>query len=79
VNDDRPQLPGRLAQVRMDGELPARDSVPVEFDELNYQMAGRVDWVHTLPGRHWFSYFRLYGPLESYFDRSWKLGDITPV
>ena len=31
------------------------------------------------PGRHWFSYFRLYGPLEPYFDRSWKLGDITPA
>ncbi|TCI97617.1 DUF1254 domain-containing protein [Aeromicrobium sp. IC_218] len=35
------------------------------------------NWVQTLPGRHWFSYFRLYGPLEPYFDRSWKLGDIT--
>ena len=31
------------------------------------------------PGRHWFSYFRFYGPLEPYFDRSWKLGDITPA
>jgi hypothetical protein len=37
------------------------------------------NWVQTIPGRHWFSYFRLYGPLESYFDRSWKLGDVTGV
>ena len=37
------------------------------------------NWVQTIPGRHWFSYFRLYGPLERYFDRSWKLGDITPT
>jgi len=36
------------------------------------------NWVQTIPGRHWFSYFRLYGPLEPYFDRSWKLGDIDP-
>jgi hypothetical protein len=36
------------------------------------------NWVQTIPGRHWFSYFRFYGPLEPYFDRSWKLGDITP-
>ena len=36
------------------------------------------NWVQTIPGRHWFSYFRLYGPLDAYFDRSWKLGDITP-
>jgi len=35
------------------------------------------NWIQTLPGQHWFSYFRFYGPLESYFDRSWKLGDIT--
>ena len=37
------------------------------------------NWVQTIPGRHWFSYFRFYGPLEAYFDRSWKLGDITAV
>lgn len=40
---------------------------------------GASNWVQTIPGRHWFSYFRLYGPLPSYFDRSWKLGDITPA
>lgn len=38
---------------------------------------GESNWVETLPGKHWFSYFRLYGPLQPYFDRSWKLGDIT--
>jgi hypothetical protein len=39
---------------------------------------GERNWVQTIPGKHWFSYFRFYGPLEPYFDRSWKLGDITP-
>jgi hypothetical protein len=38
---------------------------------------GETNWIQTIPGRHWFSYFRFYGPLEPYFDRSWKLGDIT--
>ncbi len=37
------------------------------------------NWVQTIPGRHWFSYFRFYGPLEPYFERSWKLGDFTRV
>jgi hypothetical protein len=41
--------------------------------------AGQSNWVQTPPGRHWFSYVRFYGPLEPYFDRTWKLGDITPV
>src|SRR4051794_17160832 len=41
--------------------------------------SGDSNWVQTIPGRHWFSYFRFYGPLEPYFNRSWKLGDITPT
>jgi hypothetical protein len=40
---------------------------------------GQSNWVQTIPSRHWFSYARFYGPLEPYFDRSWKLGDITAV
>jgi len=34
------------------------------------------NWIKTNPGDPWFAYFRLYGPLESYFDRSWVLSDI---
>ncbi len=40
---------------------------------------GDTNWVQTIPGHHWFSYMRFYGPLEPYFDRSWVLGDITRV
>ncbi len=39
--------------------------------------AGREkNWIPTEPGKAWFAYFRLFGPLEGYFDRSWRLGDI---
>ncbi|MFJ2835826.1 MULTISPECIES: DUF1254 domain-containing protein [Nocardia] len=41
--------------------------------------AGASNWIQTLPGKHWFAYARFYGPLEPYFDRSWKLGDITEI
>ncbi|CAM3688426.1 DUF1254 domain-containing protein [Occultella aeris] len=41
--------------------------------------SGETNWIETIPGRHWFSYTRFYGPLEPYFDRTWKLGDITPT
>lgn len=37
------------------------------------------NWIPTQPGKAWFAYFRLYGPLESYFHHSWKLPDIEPV
>ena len=39
---------------------------------------GGSNWVQTLPGRHWFCYLRFYGPLEPYFERTWKPGDIQP-
>ncbi|RZV34460.1 MAG: DUF1254 domain-containing protein [Chromatiales bacterium] len=34
------------------------------------------NWVKTIPGRGWFTYFRLYGPAQEFFDRAWKLNDI---
>ena len=34
------------------------------------------NWVKTTPGRGWFTYFRLYGPAQEFFDRAWKLNDI---
>jgi hypothetical protein len=37
------------------------------------------NWVPTVPGRAWFTYFRLYAPLKPYFDASWKLPDIEVV
>ena len=37
------------------------------------------NWIKTIPGRGWFSYFRLYGPLQAYFDRSFVLSDIVEL
>ncbi|MHC4913572.1 MAG: DUF1254 domain-containing protein [Planctomycetota bacterium] len=37
------------------------------------------NWVKTIPGEGWFTYIRLYGPLESYFDETWKPHDIVKV
>jgi hypothetical protein len=33
------------------------------------------NWVKTIPGQNWFSYFRLYSPTEPFFDGSWVLPD----
>ena len=38
-----------------------------------------ANWVKTIPGEGWFSYIRLYGPLESYFDRTWKPDDVVKI
>ncbi len=37
------------------------------------------NWIQTIPGKSWFMILRLYGPLQPWFDRSWKPGDIEPV
>ena len=37
------------------------------------------NWIKTLTGRGWFSYFRLYGPTQPYFDRSWVLTDFEMI
>jgi hypothetical protein len=38
---------------------------------------GKEDhWVQTNPGVGFFLYFRWYGPLEPYFDKTWKLDDV---
>ena len=34
-----------------------------------------ANWIPTVSGKSWFAYFRLYEPTESYFDKSWPLGD----
>lgn len=34
------------------------------------------NWIKTVPGKGWFGIFRLYGPLEPWFDRTWRLGSI---
>lgn len=37
------------------------------------------NWVETVPGKAWFTYFRLYGPMQAYFDKSWPLHAIELV
>jgi hypothetical protein len=35
-----------------------------------------ANWIQTIPGKGWFTMFRLYGPLEPWFDRTWRPGEI---
>ena len=36
-------------------------------------------WIKTIPGKGWFTYFRIYGPEQAAFDGSWKPGDFEIV
>jgi len=37
------------------------------------------NWVQTIPGKGWFMILRLYGPLEPWFDKTWRPGEIELV
>jgi len=44
---------------------------PVEGKESN--------WVRTIPGNQWFMILRLYYPLDSWFDKRWRPGEIEEI
>jgi len=37
------------------------------------------NWVQTMPGAGYNVALRLYGPLEPWFDQTWKPGELEPV
>jgi hypothetical protein len=38
-----------------------------------------ANWIQTIPGKGWFVTLRLYGPLEPWFDKTWRPGEIELV
>ena len=37
------------------------------------------NWIQTVPGKGWFTILRLYSPLPSFFDKSWRPSEIELV
>jgi hypothetical protein len=37
------------------------------------------NWVQTIPGKGWNVLLRLYGPLEPWFDKTWRPGEFELV
>jgi hypothetical protein len=37
------------------------------------------NWVQTIPGKGWNTLLRLYGPLEPWFNKTWRPGEIEEV
>ena len=38
-----------------------------------------INWIETVPGKGWFVLLRLYGPLDPWFDKTWKPGEFELV
>jgi hypothetical protein len=57
----------------------ADGSTDVWFGPTVPQGATKANWVQTVPGKGWNVLFRLYGPLEPWFDKTWRLGEFVQV
>jgi hypothetical protein len=82
--------PQTRSELQTAQPLPGRNG---QRDALDYNDDGSVElvfgpeppsvppdnWIQTIPGKGWFAVLRLYGPLEPWFDQTWKPGDIVRI
>jgi hypothetical protein len=67
------QFPG-VDSKKPDLEMNADGSFDIYFAP-EAPKGWEANWIQTIPGRGWNTIFRLYGPLEPYYDQTWKPGD----
>ena len=67
-----------ISSLRKDIVVNPDSSVDVWFGPK--APAGKdSNWIQTIPGKGWFVMLRLYGPLEPWFDKTWRPGEIELV
>ncbi len=57
----------------------ADGSTTIYFGTTKPSQAKEGNWIETVPNKGWFLILRLYNPLESFFDKSWRLSEIEEV
>jgi hypothetical protein len=65
--------PSPAAEPNADG------STTVYFGPPQPAGVKRGNWIQTMPGKGWFTLLRLYSPLPSFFDKSWRLSEVELV
>ena len=60
-------------------EADADGSTAIHFSPQQPAGVPRGNWIQTVPGKGWFVILRLYGPLEPFFTKAWRPGEIEPV
>jgi len=82
--------PQTRSQLQTDQPYPSKNN---KRDKLIYNKDGSVDlyfgpkspkgkeanWIQTEPTKAWFVLFRLYGPLEPWFKKTWQLNDFEII
>jgi hypothetical protein len=57
----------------------ADGSTTVYFAPRQPQGVQRGNWIQTMPGKGYFQILRLYSPLPSFFDKSWRPSEVELV
>jgi hypothetical protein len=57
----------------------ADGSTTVYFSPSRPKGVNEGNWIQTAPGKGWFTLLRLYSPLQSFFDKTWRPGEIEVV
>jgi hypothetical protein len=57
----------------------ADGSTSIYFGPEQPEGVERGNWIQTMPGKGWFTLLRLYSPLESFFTKEWRPGEIELV
>jgi hypothetical protein len=65
--------PSPAAEPNADG------STTVYFSPTQPAGVKRGNWVQTMPGKGWWVVLRLYSPLQSFFDKTWRPSEIELV
>ena len=65
--------PSPAAKADADG------STTVYFGPEQPDGVPRGNWIQTDPKKGWFNILRLYSPLPSYFDKSWRPSEVELV
>jgi hypothetical protein len=60
-------------------EASADGSTTVYFGPKQPDGVGRGNWIQSDPDKGWFLILRLYSPLPSFFDKSWRPSEIELV
>jgi hypothetical protein len=64
-----------ISSLRKDVVVNPDSSVDVWFGP-EAPLGKEANWIQTVPGKGWWIMLRIYGPLEPWFDKTWKPGEI---
>jgi hypothetical protein len=67
------EYPSPAAEAESDG------STVVYFSATRPDGVAEGNWIQTDPERGWFVILRLYSPLQPFFDKTWRPGEVEPV